>query len=42
MEYILEINNANEENDPIAICDPNNDNFDNLSMLDCSASFNKK
>ena len=34
MEDILEINNCQEKNDPLAICNPDNEKFDNLSMLD--------
>ena len=42
MEAILEINNGQETNYPLAIYDPDNANFDNLSMLDCSVHFNNK
>ena len=34
MEASLEINNGQDKNDPLAIYDPDNENFDNLSMLD--------
>ena len=42
MIAILEINNGQEKNDPLAISDTDNGDFDNLSMLDFSACFNNK
>ena len=42
MEVIFEINNSQDKNNPLAIHYPDNENFDNLSMFDCSLCFNNK
>ena len=42
MEVILHVNKVEGENNPLAIYDPDNANFNNSSTLDHSAYYNNK